>query len=330
MVRSPLSSLILLALLALASPAAHAQERKILSPRDSVVLTMDAQTIAVTYSRPSMRGRKVMGDLVPWDRVWRTGANQATHLRTTFDMLLGTMPVPRGTYTLWTIPSPDGWTVILNKQTGQWGTQYDDKQDLARFRVRPERLTATVDTFTIGLAAGRGVSGWLSLSWERTRITIPFEKRSPLPLLSPADSTVVRLGEHRLAIRYSRPFTRGRVIWGTVVPWDTVWRTGANMATTLETTADVRIGPAAVPRGTYTLFSLPTATSFTLIINRGRPADPPAYDRGLDVARIPMTPERQPRPVDPLRIWFERNGREAAVLRLGWADRTFAVPVTIR
>ena len=98
-----------------AAPGARAQ-RQIPSPRDSVSLTLDTNTISVNYGRPSIRGRKIMGGLVPWNQVWRTGANQATHLKTSFDMTFGGVPVTRGTYTLWTLPSPGGWKVILNKQ----------------------------------------------------------------------------------------------------------------------------------------------------------------------------------------------------------------------
>ena len=93
MVQKSLTALLLLCVL-LPCNTAGAQDRKILSPRDSVVFAIDTNVVSISYSRPSMRGRVVMGDLVPWGRVWRTGANQATHLRTTFDMVLGGSPVP--------------------------------------------------------------------------------------------------------------------------------------------------------------------------------------------------------------------------------------------
>ena len=320
--------LLLCCLLACPAPEAHAQDRKILSPRDSVVLALDTNVIAVSYSRPSMRGRKIMGDLVPWGRVWRTGANQATHLRTSFDMMLGGMPVPRGTYTIWTIPSRDGWTMVLNKQTGQWGTHYDERQDLARFPVSVRHLPAPVDTFTIALTRRNASSGWLTLKWERTLVSVPFERRARLATLSAADSVFARVGKARLALRYSRPAARGRTIWGVVVPWDTVWRTGANLATSLETSADVRMGNVRIPRGSYTLYSLPTPATLTLIVSTVPPGALPRYESRFDLARIPMTAGIPRKPVDPFTIWFGTRRGEASSLNIGWSDRVYTLPLS--
>jgi len=309
--------------------SAGAQDHKILSPRDSVILVFDTSSIAVNYSRPSMRGRTIMGDLVPWNRVWRTGANQATHLRTSGDILLGGMPMPAGTYTLWTIPSPSAWTVIVNKQTGQWGTQYDERQDLARFPASAKRLPAVCDTFTIALRKTGARSGALTMMWERTAVEVPFAKTRTLGPLSPLDSVSIRLGGKRLLIRYSRPSMRGRTVWGMVVPWDTVWRTGANLATALEVAADVSIGGAKIPRGSYTLYSLPTPDAFSLIVSTIPGGSSPQYDRSRDLVRIPMSLTRVARPIDPFRIWFEARGKRKAVLRLGWADRVFSADITL-
>ena len=83
-----------------------------------------------------MRDRKIFGGLVPYGQVWRTGANSATSLKTDVDLTIGGAPVPAGSYTLYTIPTETGWKLIINKQTGQWGTDYDEKQDLARVDMK--------------------------------------------------------------------------------------------------------------------------------------------------------------------------------------------------
>jgi hypothetical protein len=316
-------------LLLLVVPQAPAQERKILSPRDSVVLSLDTSTIAISYSRPSMRGRVIMGDLVPWNKVWRTGANQASHLRTSFDMLLGGMPVPRGVYTLWSIPSPSGWTVIVNKQTGQWGTQYDERQDLARFPAKVRRLTALRDTFTVALKRTSRNNGTVTLMWERTSVEVPFRRTEALGVLSPLDSASTRLNGKRIIIRYSRPSMRGRSIWGVVVPWDTVWRTGANLATVFETGVDLSIGTVRIPKGSYTLYSLPSPDSFSLIFSTIPGGSPPQYDPGHDLARVSMKMDRLRRSVDPFRIWFQSKGPSRVTLNLGWADRIYSVDLAI-
>jgi hypothetical protein len=302
-------------------------QQPIPSPRDSVFLSLDTNVISVNYGRPSMRGRKIMGGLVPWNKVWRTGANQATHLKTSFDMTFGGVPVTRGSYTLWTLPSPDGWKVILNKQTGQWGTVYNPSQDLARFDATVEPVSATVDTFTIVLKGAGKTSGVMKLMWENTSVSVPFQKSDHIRPLSAGDSTEITLAGRKVAIRYSRPYMRGRAIWGVVVPNDSVWRTGANLATSLTAEGDVTIGGSNVPGGSYTLYSIPSGNAFTLIISKKPGGREPAYDPKSDLARITMKQERAPSFIDPFRIWFERDGTSGGTLNIGWGDRFFSAPI---
>ncbi len=309
-----------------AAPEIFSQQ-PILSPRDSVFLTLDTNVISVNYGRPSMRGRKIMGGLVPWNKVWRTGANQATHLKTSFDMTFGGVPVTRGRYTLWTIPSGDGWKVILNKQTGQWGTDYDPGLDLARFDAKAEQTAAVVDTFTISLHATGRTSGVMKLTWENTSVAVPFQKNEHIRPLSPGDSAAITLGGKNVWVRYSRPYMRGRPIWGVIVPFDSVWRTGANLATSLVTEGEITLGQASVPAGSYTLYSVPSPGALTLIISRKPGGREPAYDRGSDLARVVMKQERAPSPIDPFRIWFEKDGTGGGTLSIGWGDRFFSTHV---
>jgi hypothetical protein len=302
-------------------------QQPLLSPRDSVFLTLDTNTISVNYGRPSMRGRKIMGALVPWDQVWRTGANEATHLRTNFDATIGGVPLPRGSYTLWTIPSQSGWKLIINRQTGQWGTRYDESQDLARFNAKVEQLTSPVDTFTIALEAKGPTSGVLKLMWENTLVWAPFEKNDNIRPISPLDSTHIALNGKNVFIKYSKPYTRGRNIWGVLVPYDSVWRTGANLATSLVTDTDLIIGGTTIPKGSYSLFSIPRRQSLTLIVNKKPGGVIPSYDSKEDLARIEMKMETATTPIDPFTIWLEGKGRSAAVLRLGWVDRVYSIDI---
>lgn len=312
----------------LMTPPADARQRPIASPRDSVRLTLDTCVIGINYGRPSMRGRKIMGQLVPWNQVWRTGANEATHLKTNFDMTFGGVPVTRGTYTLWTLPSPGGWKVILNKQTGQWGTGYTASLDLARFDAQVEQLPSPVDTFTIVLEPRGKTSGVMKLLWENTAVAVPFEKNDRIRPLSPGDSASVTLSGKTISVHYSKPFMRGRAIWGVVVPFDSVWRTGANSATSLTTDADLRIGGVMIPRGAYTLASIPSPAGCTLIVSKKQGGSEPAYDRKNDIARISMKSETPATTIDPFRIWFEATGPNAATFKLGWGDRAFSAAVT--
>jgi len=144
-----------------------------LSPPDSVQASVAGATIAVRYSRPSMRGRVIFGNVVPWNQVWRTGANQATVLEISADVKLAGTTLPAGKYSLWTLPSPTGWMLIVNRNTGQWGTEYDAQYDLVRLPMKVERLAQPVERFTIAIEP-RGKGGVLALAWERTRASVPF------------------------------------------------------------------------------------------------------------------------------------------------------------
>lgn len=109
------------------------------SPPATADVTLAGKTITIKYSRPSMRGRKIMGDLVPYGQVWRTGANEATTLITPVALRIGSADVPAGEYTLWTLPSEGTWKLIINKETGQWGTNYNADKDLVRIDMQKRR-----------------------------------------------------------------------------------------------------------------------------------------------------------------------------------------------
>jgi hypothetical protein len=146
-----------------------------LSPRDSVVGMVDGGSVSVAYGRPTMRGRRIIGEVVPFGQVWRTGANEATHFRTDSDVLVGGMRVPAGSYTLWTVPGADTWTLVINKQTGQWGTVYDPAQDLARIPVRAETVASEpVEQLTMRIEPASGGSATLVIAWENTRVLVPI------------------------------------------------------------------------------------------------------------------------------------------------------------
>jgi hypothetical protein len=153
--------------------AQEAQPR-ILSPRDSTVQTVGEARVVVDYGRPSKRRRKeIFGALVPYGVIWRTGANEATHLRTDRDLMIGQLHVPRGTYTLWTIPERAQWTLIINRQTGQWGTEYDSTHDLGRVAMHVGSLPEPLEQFTIAIEAKKD-SGILSMAWDTTQASVPI------------------------------------------------------------------------------------------------------------------------------------------------------------
>ncbi len=142
------------------------------SSPQTITQGLGISTVTLTYSRPNLNGRQIFGGLEPYDNVWRTGANNIPAL--TFDgavTIAGTKVEP-GTYGILTIPNKDEWTVILSKNSKQWGAySYNQEEDLFRFKVKPKQLDQPVETFTMGFSDVTPKSAKLNISWERTKIS---------------------------------------------------------------------------------------------------------------------------------------------------------------
>ena len=157
------------------APAAGApagQKPKFVSPAVKASVVLPNATITVDYSAPSTHGRVIFGaatadqkPLVPYGEVWRTGANAATTLTTNSSLQFGSLLVPAGTYTLYSVPTADGWTLVINKQTGQWGTVYDKSQDFGRVPMETGATATPVETFVIDFEKTLGSVTELHVKW---------------------------------------------------------------------------------------------------------------------------------------------------------------------
>lgn len=160
--------------------ASHAQmdKSKRPSPPASAKLELaGGKSITVDYSSPRVKGRKIYGELVPFGQVWRTGANEATTFVTDSDLTVGGTAVPAGSYTLFTIPNKDKWTLVLSKKTGEWGTQYPGpSNDLARIDMKVSALPSAVENFSISFEKS-ATGGTMNIDWETTRASIVIAKK---------------------------------------------------------------------------------------------------------------------------------------------------------
>jgi hypothetical protein len=147
-------------------------ERQRASPHADVNATLAGKKITISYGRPYMKGRAIFGGLVPWNQVWRTGADEATTFTTEADVVIGGLKVPRGEYALFTIPTEKQWTLVVNKTAKQWGAfQYDAAQDLGRAAMTVASSTKPVEQFTIEMVpAGKQLT--LKLAWDKTVVTV--------------------------------------------------------------------------------------------------------------------------------------------------------------
>jgi hypothetical protein len=150
----------------------------VLSPLSVVEQEVGLTKVKLSYARPSAKGRKIFGDLVPFNEIWRTGANASTQLTFTEDVKIGSNPLKPGTYALYTIPGPNEWTIIIHTNTKHRalsGNVYKQEEDAFRFKAKPGKTGNFVETFTIGFTNITSSSTNLRLAWENTEVKFPIE-----------------------------------------------------------------------------------------------------------------------------------------------------------
>ena len=146
------------------------------SPTQTIKQGFAVGSVELTYSRPSAKDRKIYGDLVPYNKIWRTGANAATKIVLKDALEIGGKKVDTGTYVLYTIPGIDSWEIILNKGLTNWGTDgYKESEDVARFKVEPMKLKDKVETFTMNFSNIAPDYCSLDIMWEKTIVSIPIK-----------------------------------------------------------------------------------------------------------------------------------------------------------
>ena len=190
--------MIALALVSVFVQRAQGQQLQLprVSQKSGVTQRVGVTDISITYSRPGVKGRTIWGDLVPYDKVWRTGANEATTFAVSDDVLINGQKLPAGSYSLHTIPSKNEWTIIFNKDDGQWGSfQYDEKKDALRIKVKPQSAEMQ-EWFQISFPEVTPNSAQVALHWEKVRVPFTVEV---------GDVNALTLEKARAAIAAAKP-----------------------------------------------------------------------------------------------------------------------------
>ena len=151
-----------------------ASAQRYTSPPATASAVIDGDHITIEYYAPSMHGRKIIGALVPYDEVWCTGANWATKITTEANLDVNGLKLPKGSYTIWTLPNEKQWMLIINKQTGQFHLDYDQSQDFGRVKMNIKPLTSPVEKFKIEVESSGANKGTLSVMWENTDAWVPI------------------------------------------------------------------------------------------------------------------------------------------------------------
>lgn len=172
LLKIPVLLCLAVAIFAVAQPQFAQAQKPPLSPPAKTDVTLTNAHISIDYSAPSVRGRTIFGGQVPYGEVWRTGANAATTLKTSGALQIGDLSVPAGTYTVYSLPTADGWKLIINKQTGQWGTVYDKSQDLGRVAMSVGSNAAPVETMVIDFEKTMGDKSELHVKWANVDASV--------------------------------------------------------------------------------------------------------------------------------------------------------------
>jgi len=172
------TKLFLAALLAVIAFSPRRSEGQVSSPPARAACKFaDGKTVSVRYSSPRMRGRKIFGDLVPYGEVWRAGADDATTFAPNVNVMVGGKNIPAGNYTMFALPTPGKWTLIISKQIGEWGIPYPGEQfDLARMEMKVGKLDARLENFTISFDQ-KEIACTMKLDWETTRASIDISEK---------------------------------------------------------------------------------------------------------------------------------------------------------
>ncbi len=305
------------------------------SPLATAFQKIGTTDVTIKYSSPGVKGREIWGGLVPYDELWRTGANAATWIEFSTDVKVAGSEVKAGKYGLFTIPGKDEWTVIINSVWDMSGTsKYKKEEDVLRFKVKPvknhfhERMlfNITFDDPTVSTVA---------LEWENLKV--PFKVESHLSDASskevrPSPKSMVhkRIGLTDVTVNYGSPGVKGRTIFGGLVPYDKIWRAGANEATTIELSTDAKVGGKAIPAGIYSLFTIPTEGEWTVIINKvANQWGAYKYSKDEDVARFSVAQKESDHSHERMKFGFKNLTDNSANLVLAWADLMVPIPIEV-
>ncbi|MBN1301208.1 MAG: DUF2911 domain-containing protein [Melioribacteraceae bacterium] len=306
-----------------------------LSPSATAYQKIGTTDVTINYCRPAVKDRKIWGELVPLGKVWRTGANEATTIEFGSDVKLEGEVVKAGRYALFTIPDEYEWTLILNTDADQWGNyNYDKSKDVLRVKLKPEE-NHFHERMLFQFIFESAMVSVVNLAWEYLKVSFKIESHLSDPeskdvRLSPFSKIKQRVGLTDVTVTYGAPGVKERKIWGELVPYDKIWRAGADEATTFEFSADVKLNGNKVPAGRYSFFTIPSEENWIIILNR-TPDQWGAYryDASLDLMRFEVTPVSSDHPHERLKYGVEDISNNGAVLFLAWEKIKIPIKVDV-
>ncbi|MCH7564272.1 MAG: DUF2911 domain-containing protein [Gemmatimonadetes bacterium] len=338
------------------------------APIDTATVTIGGEALQVCYRAPSARGRPVFGHsltytdtrwVVQYDTLWNTGMV----IHTAAAVEVAGIRVDPGSYAIYAIPSSTDWMIALSPDTDGFlsGEPYSEDahaREAGRAMVRAGGTAGYVERLTVHGEPAGSSTGSLVLEWERTQVRIPIrlaETRATLTCElrgaperlaqrgSPPDSVMVRLGGREAKLCYGRPSVRDRKIFGGLVPYDDLWRTGANEATVIHLPFPAEIAGIAVDPGDYAILTIPSRGDWVVVVNAstnqwGRVTPTVGggrsqYSEGVraqEVGRAMVRSGTTDGHVEMFTIRAEEAGADAAILVLEWENTWVRIPIRAR
>ena len=302
----------------------------------------------ISYSRPSMKGRTIFGDLVPYGTEWRMGANEATELTLYQSVELGGKTIPAGNYTLSAVPSEKYWLIHVSTQRNIWGSEKrDTEQTIVSVKVSAEPLEEATEHLSMAFQRIDEESANLVIEWEKTRVRLPFSMNpilyedidvSPMDQVHyPATSAYqnylsneeMKTAEPKIKVIYSRPQKKGRKVFGELLEYGKVWRVGANESTEVTFYSNVKINGQALRRGKYNLYAVVNEDSWEFIFNTDRPAWGAANrDESKDVLKVNAKVEMDKEDLEVLNIIFEKKTESSVDMVVAWEKHRARIPIS--
>ena len=302
----------------------------------------DARTkrpqIKVTYSSPAVNGRDVFGDLVPFGKEWRVGANEATEVIFYQDVEINGKTVSRGNYTMFAEVNEKSWTISFSSERGLWGGENRDvSRDVARIEVPVTTSISLRENLAIGFREIDDYTTHMVISWDDTSVNVPIKFNvvsfpdndvSPGDMVQYPDNSRFRnylkpeeleAAVPKVRITYGRPMKKDRDIFGGLLEYGKVWRLGANESTEITLYQDVKIGGETIKSGRYNLYAIPTAENWTMIFNTDMPAWGSANrDEEKDAYKVVIPVSQDSEVLEALSIRFEEVDANNVNVLFGW------------
>ena len=303
--------------------------------------------IRVLYSRPQKKGRTIFGELIPYDREWRLGANEATEIGFFQPVGIGDAVLPAGFYTIFAYVTKNNWTVHFSTERSIWGNANRDKtKDVASITVPVELLDNTVEALSMTFREIDENMVHLVVAWDKTKVAIPVTLNpavfsgmdvSPMDQASYPPRSAFRNyaeGDERnmtpqIKVVYSRPQKKGRKIFGELLPYGEVWRIGANESTEISIYQDVKVAGQDLQAGRYALYAEVGESEWTFIFSTDLPAWGNANrDESKDVLKVTVPSSSMETTLEALTIIFEGEGNDAKLV-VAWDNTRTELPITI-